>query len=249
MDRPAEQSGLRLFQRQVAVTEGSISKTVTRLTVACSCSGARRGPARATRAENLKSYALVVRQGGKWTGKYAAHRRSQARNAMRDCRSAVPAWVMPIYPIAETLNVEKNMFDVVIIDEASQAGIEATFLLYLAPKIVVVGDDKQVSPSGVGQDRQQLIDLGHQFLSGFDDLHVENPQTSSTKHACVLRMSSPSVSTFGAFPRSSGSRTASPTNRTTSRSSRCVSTAGTDSNPSARCTSRMATPTGHPPTW
>ena len=60
--------------------------------------------------------------------------------------------------------IEPDMFDVVIVDEASQAGLEATFLQYLAPKIVVIGDDKQVSPSAVGVDQQQLRDLANQYL-------------------------------------------------------------------------------------
>jgi hypothetical protein len=71
---------------------------------------------------------------------------------------------MPIYRIAEQLEVEPNMFDVVVVDEASQAGLAATFLQYLAPKIVVIGDDKQVSPSAVGVDQQHLRNLATQYL-------------------------------------------------------------------------------------
>ncbi|GAA1637007.1 AAA domain-containing protein [Actinoplanes couchii] len=59
------------------------------------------------------------------------------------------------------------MFDVVVVDEASQAGLAATFLQYLAPKIVVIGDDKQVSPAAVGVDQQHLRDLAEQYL--YDD--------------------------------------------------------------------------------
>jgi very-short-patch-repair endonuclease len=73
-------------------------------------------------------------------------------------------WIMPIYRIADQLPVSENMFDVVIVDEASQAGLEATFLQYLAPRIVVIGDDKQVSPSAVGVDQQELRDLAGQYL-------------------------------------------------------------------------------------
>ena len=84
---------------------------------------------------------------------------------MDRCRPAVPVWIMPIYRIAEQVRIQPNMFDVVIVDEASQAGLEATFLQYLAPKIVVIGDDKQVSPSAVGVDQQQLRDLANQYLA------------------------------------------------------------------------------------
>src|SRR5262249_10880502 len=36
-----------------------------------------------------------------------------------------------------------------IVDEASQASIEDLFLLWLAPRVIVVGDDKQCAPSQV----------------------------------------------------------------------------------------------------
>ena len=114
---------------------------------------------------NLEHYAYLVRRLGKGTGKYAAQRRAEVRQAMDRCRSAVPVWIMPVYRIAEQLQIRRDMFDVVIVDEASQAGLEATFLQYLAPRMVVIGDDKQVSPTAVGVDQQQLRDLATQYLA------------------------------------------------------------------------------------
>lgn len=114
---------------------------------------------------DLANYAFLVRRLGKGTGKYAAQRRAEIRTAMDRCRTAVPVWIMPIYRIAEQFKIHQDMFDVIIVDEASQAGLEATFLQYLAPKIVVIGDDKQVSPSAVGQDQQMLRDLANQYLA------------------------------------------------------------------------------------
>lgn len=113
---------------------------------------------------NLEHYAYLVRRLGRGTGRYAPQRRTEVREAMDRCRSAVPVWIMPVYRIAEQLRIRRDMFDVVIVDEASQAGLEATFLQYLAPRVVVIGDDKQVSPSAVGVDQQQLRDLAGQYL-------------------------------------------------------------------------------------
>src|SRR5690606_21351748 len=48
-------------------------------------------------------------------------------------------------------------FDVVIVDEASQAGMDALFLLWLAPRVIVVGDDKQCAPPVSGMGRLQAI--------------------------------------------------------------------------------------------
>lgn len=114
---------------------------------------------------NLKQYAQLVSALGKGTGKYAAKQRAEITDAMDRCRPSVPVWIMPIYRIAEQVRVQPNLYDVVIVDEASQAGLEAAFLQYLAPKIVVIGDDKQVSPSAVGVDQQQLRDLANQYLA------------------------------------------------------------------------------------
>lgn len=167
-----------ILQRQMVALDERIRQTLIDLTAsrAWHQSVGRLGM---KERQSLKSYALAVRQIGRGTGKYAPHKRREAQRALQACRSSVPAWVMPIYRIADTLKVEANMFDVVIIDEASQAGLESMFLQYLAPKVVVVGDDKQVSPSGVGLERQQLIDLRRQLLFDFEHGHTwENPETS-----------------------------------------------------------------------
>ncbi|WP_241666435.1 AAA domain-containing protein [Mycobacterium marseillense] len=119
---------------------------------------------------NLTQYAQLVASLGKGTGKYAAKKRVEIAEAMDRCRPSVPVWIMPIYRIAEQMRVQPNLFDVVIVDEASQAGLEASFLQYLAPKIVVIGDDKQVSPSAVGVDQQQLRDLANLYLA--DDTYI-----------------------------------------------------------------------------
>ena len=69
---------------------------------------------------------------------------------MTICQKAVPAWIMPINKVIDTLNLSENKFDVVIIDEASQSDISSLALLYMAKKVIIVGDDKQVSPLDVG---------------------------------------------------------------------------------------------------
>lgn len=115
---------------------------------------------------DLINYAQLVRRLGRGTGIYADQRRGEIRVAMDRCRSSVPVWIMPLYRVAEQLTVQPDMFDVVVVDEASQAGLEATFLQYLAPKMLVIGDDKQVSPSAVGVNQQALRDLASQYLKG-----------------------------------------------------------------------------------
>ncbi len=165
-------------QRRVSVNEDATRRTITELTSSLAWEHAV-GRLGQREREALNAYALAVRQLGKGTGRYAAHRRAEARKALRECRSAVPAWIMPLYRIAETLEIDADIFDVVIIDEASQAGLESTFLQYIAKKIVVVGDHHQVSPSGIGVEHQKLIDLTKQYLYDIEPINMwQDPRVS-----------------------------------------------------------------------
>ncbi|MCH7878714.1 MAG: DNA helicase, partial [candidate division Zixibacteria bacterium] len=56
----------------------------------------------------------------------------------------------------------------VIIDEASQSGPEAIILNYIAKKVVVVGDDKQIRPSNIGIDHDEAEHFRKQYLSGIE---------------------------------------------------------------------------------
>lgn len=109
--------------------------------------------------QHLIAWSQAMRKIGKGTGKYAPVHRRAAREHMEECRTAIPAWVMPLYRVVETMRPGKDMFDVAIIDEASQSGPEALVLTYMAKQIVVVGDDKQISPESVGIDREDVIRL------------------------------------------------------------------------------------------
>lgn len=143
----------------------------------------------------LTAYAQQVRLLGRGTGKHAARMRREIRELLATARGAVPAWIMPLYRVAEQAEVTENAYDVVIVDEASQAGLDAVFLQYLAPRVVVVGDDKQVSPAGVGQDRDQLRALAAEHL-GEDPLAKlwTNPMRSLFDEA-TLRFGSRQVLT------------------------------------------------------
>jgi very-short-patch-repair endonuclease len=156
------------LQEQINDIDDRIRGLVQQLTATRAWSHAV-APGRLSRGSraSLEQYAALVRRLGKGTGQYQAQRKAEIREAMDRCRPAVPVWILPIYRIADQLRIQPGMFDVVIVDEASQAGLEATFLQYLAPRIVVIGDDKQVSPSAVGVDQQALRDLGNQYL--YDD--------------------------------------------------------------------------------
>ena len=58
---------------------------------------------------------------------------------------AFPCWCVRTYAVSGSLPMKPGLFDVAIIDEASQCDIASCFpILYRAKKAVIVGDDKQL---------------------------------------------------------------------------------------------------------
>ena len=92
----------------------------------------------------------TVKKIGKGTGIRVPKLKAEANRLMTECRGAVPVWIMPLSRVAESFDPRTTKFDVVIIDEASQADVMALLALYLAKKSIVAGDHEQVSPFGCG---------------------------------------------------------------------------------------------------
>jgi very-short-patch-repair endonuclease len=128
--------------------------------------------------QNLKAWAHAIKRVGKGTGKHAERHRREARGHMEHCRSAIPAWIMPLYRVVETVKPGVDLFDVAIIDEASQSGPEALLLFFLAKKIIVVGDPEQISPQSIGVDRNQVVNLRDQYIRNVPNKDAVDPDTS-----------------------------------------------------------------------
>ena len=110
---------------------------------------------------NLVAWQSTIRRIGQGTGQNANLHRREAREYLSQCLPAIPVWVMPLHQLWDTVRAEPALFDTVIIDEASQAGVDALPLLMLGKRIIVVGDDMQNSPEVVGingNDVQRLIE-------------------------------------------------------------------------------------------
>ena len=83
--------------------------------------------------------------------------------------SLFPCWLLSPENVSSLLPLEKNLFDIVIFDEASQVFIESTIpTIYRGKNIVVAGDAKQLRPSAtfmkryLGADPEALEDLSVQ---------------------------------------------------------------------------------------
>ena len=117
---------------------------------------------------HLMSWQQSMKKLGKGTGKYAHTHRKNAQRHLNECRDAVPAWIMPLHRVYETVDAGAGIFDVIIVDEASQCGPEGLPLMYLGKRVLVVGDDKQISPEAVGVNREQIQQLMRNYLYDFD---------------------------------------------------------------------------------
>ena len=126
----------------------------------------------------LQAYLAAVRAIGKGTGSRAVLYRRDARKAMTRAYSAVPCWVLPQWRVSEAIPAELGVFDLVIVDEASQSDISALPALLRGKKLLVVGDDKQVSPSAVGLAAQVIEDLRNRFLREQEHGELMTPERS-----------------------------------------------------------------------
>ncbi len=140
--------------------------------------------------QHLMAWTNAVRRIGRGTGVRAEIHRCNARMHMDECRGAVPAWIMPFYRLAETIKAETikaepEIFDVVIVDEASQSGPDALALLYLAKQIIVVGDDQQISPEAIGIVRTDVELLSERLIPDLPHRDTLGVQSSFFDQAVI----------------------------------------------------------------
>lgn len=133
--------------------------------------------------QNLVAWTKAVSRIGKGTGKHAYKHRRTAREYLMECIPRIPAWIMPLYKLWETTKPEPGAFDTIIVDEASQAGVDALLLFLLGKRIIVVGDDKQNSPEAVGIHEDDIARVARDHLKDFHFRDEFRPDTSLYDHA------------------------------------------------------------------
>ena len=176
LDRRLNMSLDTLEQQRVTLTE-QLHRTTAELAErrAWQHQIARTSPAQ---RQALVGWKNTIRKIGAGSGQRVPLLRREAQKQMQASRSAVPVWIMPLSRVAENFDPRATRFDVVIVDEASQADAMGLIALYLAKSVVVVGDHEQVSPDAIGQrvmDTQNLID---QYLEGIPNAVLYDGQRS-----------------------------------------------------------------------
>ena len=134
--------------------------------------------------QHLEAWVQAVKKIGKTgKGKRALKFRKIAQEEMEHCKTSVPCWIMPLYKVTETIQPEKGIYDYVIIDEASQLGPDAIFLLYISKNIIIVGDDKQTSPEYIGVDANAVTPFINRHLQGIPFKNFYGTEYSFFDHA------------------------------------------------------------------
>ena len=126
----------------------------------------------------LENYKTAIRRIGQGTGPLASMFRRNAQRAMEDAQGAVPCWIMSHNKVSETLPAILGSFDLVVVDEASQSDLWALPAVLRGKKILVVGDDKQVSPDGSFIAATRVQSLKDRFLADQPHKDVLTPGMS-----------------------------------------------------------------------
>ncbi|MBP5191146.1 MAG: AAA family ATPase [Opitutales bacterium] len=133
---------------------------------------------------HMQAWQLALKRVGKGIGKYAWIHQKEAQQHLEKCKDVIPAWIMPLYRVISTISA-KNPFDVIIVDEASQCGLEGIFLFGLTKKMIVVGDNQQISPQSIGIKTEDMIKLHKKYLFDFDYVDTLQPDSSLFDQACL----------------------------------------------------------------
>lgn len=134
----------------------------------------------------LQQYMAAIRGIGAGTGVRSVRHRANARKAMLRANEAVRCWIMPHWRVSESLPSDLALFDLVILDEASQSDMWALPAILRGKKLLVVGDDKQVSPSAVGMKEADIKLLHSRFLRDLPFGDVLSPERSVYDLASVM---------------------------------------------------------------
>lgn len=128
-----------------------------------------------TICKSLSGWLSLKTKLGKGTGKRANIIRREMQEQMQIAKEAIPIWIMPLDKVIEQYPYSNDpQFDVVIMDESSQSSIISLTALLRGKKMIIVGDDKQISPISVGITIDSLKALQNKYLTniglgvGFD---------------------------------------------------------------------------------
>ena len=107
--------------------------------------GKRRNSLKGLLRDQIKRQRLIVHTKALVTRKKSLQNRLLEDEDFSPLLEAFPCWCVTTYAVSDSLPLKPGLFDVAIIDEASQCDIASCLpILYRCKKAVIVGDDKQL---------------------------------------------------------------------------------------------------------
>ena len=114
---------------------------------------------------SLNKWVNLKKRLGSGKGKNSNLYLRQMREEMNTAKDAIPVWIMPIEKLLEQYPfTDEPPFDVLIMDESSQSSVFSISALARAKKVIIVGDDKQISPSNNFTSIDSLNDIRTKYL-------------------------------------------------------------------------------------
>lgn len=115
---------------------------------------------------SLNKWVNLKKKLGGGTGKNTNLYLRQMREEMDTAKNAIPVWIMPIDKLIEQYPFTNDPpFDVLIMDESSQSSVFSVSALSRAKKIIIVGDDKQISPTNAFTSIDGINDIRAKYLT------------------------------------------------------------------------------------
>lgn len=138
--------------------------------------------------EKRSLYACLdaVKRVGKGRGVYSHKYKKLVSREFDVCQNVIPVWIMTLDNIMEWLPVDKDMFDVVIIDEANQCDIFAVSALFRARKAIIVGDENQIAYEAIGSNTERIQLLIDKYLKEIP--HSEWFDMKTSLYSTALRV-------------------------------------------------------------
>ena len=97
-----------------------------------------------------------------------------ARKNSIEISSKLSCWVMKFNDVLNSVGTEPEIFDCVIVDEASQLDFNSLILGYYAKNMIIVGDDKQTSPSALsGAEGNDFESIKNKYLDYLGDNKIQ----------------------------------------------------------------------------
>lgn len=124
----------------------------------------------------LKQYKINLEQGRRGIKNNTRFQVLARQNSIAISKK-LSCWVMKFNDVLNSLGEEPEIFDCIIVDEASQLDFNSLILGYYAKNMIIVGDDKQTSPSSLtGTNNDAFESIKNKYLDylGNNILHIRS---------------------------------------------------------------------------